>query len=335
MSEAVPEHNNLTMLFEWRHTRSKISRADLETWLNEWGKYWGYQVERGDTGYEHYQGVICLEKRRRPSEIKKLMLDAGFLTERFQPLCNTVAKTIRNADCILEGYCGKRDTRIEGPFKSQKASEQQYWPKQYRNKELNDWQDFVYQVVKEETEEADSRSIHWVYDWWGKHGKSVLTNVLRLQGNAIMIPPINDSKELLQAFCDQCIDREIRSPGAVFIDLPRAFPADTLRGIVSAMEAIKDGWTTDTRHRFKSWDCDTPSVWLFANCKPPPAALSNDRLNLWMFTTPYQDAELAPYEEGSENVDYPGYKPPDIKARQRELVERLSRKRKAADITEI
>jgi len=295
-------------LYTFRHTAEKISRDDLELWLNEWAKFWVYQIEQGDSGYIHYQGALCLMKKRRPQEIKNVMRkDDGFLPEYFEPMCSNEAKTIKTVEALADTYAAKKDTRLEGPFQSENVRKPVYISPQYANKEFRPWQRQVYNIIEREQKTLNTRNIHWVYDWWGNHGKSVLIHKMRLEGKALVLPTMNDHKEIVQAFCDMCMDRNIREPGGVFIDLPRAFPQKEMKGFASAMESIKDGYITECRNHFRDWDIKSPSIWMFANSAPPEGAFSADRLWIWMFSSPGPDATLVRYLPGAENTIVPGY----------------------------
>ena len=48
-----------------------ISSDDVKVFLKGWAKAWTFQKERGDEGYEHYQGRLSLIKKRRLPELIK------------------------------------------------------------------------------------------------------------------------------------------------------------------------------------------------------------------------------------------------------------------------
>jgi len=157
-------------------------------------------------------------------------------------------------------------------------------------------------VVEDETTpgKRNSRNIYWVYDWWGNHGKSTIMHYMRLQKKGIVLPAINDQKILVESFADICMAKNLRDPGAVFIDIPRAMSQLEMKGFSAAMESIKGGHVMETRNRFREWDCHSPSVWMFANTKCPHDAFTEDRCIQLMFTSKAKDAILTVYEEGAE-----------------------------------
>lgn len=61
-----------------------------------------------------------------------------------------------------------------------------------------------------------------IYDPQGNNGKSTLAAIAELTCDAIDLPPLNDFKDLIALLCNICMDKHLRAPGLVFVDLPRA-----------------------------------------------------------------------------------------------------------------
>lgn len=120
-----------------------------------------------------------------------------------------------------------------------------------------------------------------IYDPVGGHGKSTLAAICELTLGGIDLPPVNDSKELLQAMCDICRAKKERSPNPVFIDMPRAMDKGKLYGIYTAIEQIKKGKLVDLRYSYREWWIDSPAVWVMTNIEPDPDLLSRDRWKVW------------------------------------------------------
>lgn len=194
-------------------------------------------------------------------------------------------------------YVMKDETRVEGPW--DERVKEMYMPRHYRNiseEGFYPFQQTIWNTLKDDTK-FNSRQINLVYCRSGNKGKSTIAHMCRLKLNALVIPAIiNDAKELVQVACNMCMDRELRNPSAIFIDMPRAVNKDRLYGLYSAIEVIKDGYLYDVRNHFKSWDIDSPHVWVFTNTLPDTSMLSQDRWNIWTIGS---KNELISLEENS------------------------------------
>jgi len=270
----------------------------ITAWCNEWFKFWVFQHEKGDSGYEHYQREGSLRKKRRPTEIVGAMRNQGSIVPNYiAPIPTDQAQSIRNLQHLRERYASKVDTRINGPFFS--VTEDDFVPKQYRNKELTQWQAFVRSTGIHECDTLSDRYVHWVYDKEGGHGKSNLAMLLELEGKGIDLPSLNDFKELTQALCNCLKDRNNRDPGIIIVDLPRALPKSQMHGFTTACEQFKKGKVVDVRNHYSYWLFNTPSVWVFSNSKPPLGDLTADRWKIWCFDGPGINANLVPYVDTS------------------------------------
>ena len=72
-------------------------------------KKWAFQKERGESGYLHYQGRGSLWKKKRGSELRKLLNALNVGDMHSTP---TVTESI-SGDAF---YVMKVDTRVEGPW---------------------------------------------------------------------------------------------------------------------------------------------------------------------------------------------------------------------------
>lgn len=273
-----------TCVFQFRCSLTAITQPDLEAFCGSWFKHWVFQHEKGDTGYEHYQGIGSLKKRRRQPELVKAMREqGGFVPEYLQPSCAAESKKMKNVKAMLDSYAGKADTRVAGPWSSPDDSEI-YVPGHIRGKQLMGWQRQVYEIATTEHKSFDARTVHWIHDPVGGHGKSTFANVVEiLLREGICLPVVNDAKELSQMFANWIDDKKITHPGIVMLDLPRAMPKNQMNGFISALEELKNGKATDTRYHFKRVIFDPPSVWVFSNTLPDTGMLSKDRWTVWEF----------------------------------------------------
>ena len=258
-------------VYEWR--THEINFEKWKSWCNTWGKSWVFQLEKGEeTEKEHYQGLISLKTKRTKGECLSVM---SFLPEHFAPLSN---------NCIKSGsegfYQTKPDTRIEGPWKDSDVSI--YIPRQYRGLEnkLYEWQETIWDSANW----WEDRIINVIIDPTGNKGKSTIAALMELHGRGIDLPPTNDKKELIQSLADILIEKEIRTPRTLFIDIPRSDKQDKLYGLYAAIEQIKKGKVVDTRYKYKEWWFDSPVIWVFCNTIPHKGYVSSDRWKLWEIT---------------------------------------------------
>jgi len=291
--------NSLCKLYAFRLNIDLATIDELIVWCDEYFEYWVFQGERGDTGYEHYQGEGSLKKRRRKGEFVKMLHQHKALVPNYlEPLPTGEAKNIRKVEHLLDRYAAKADTRICGPFQSTRMKDA-FVPKHLRNKEYSPWQQWVMEQHAAEDAEEDTRTVHWIYDPVGHHGKSYLTQLADLRGEGLEAIALNDYKEITQALCNMMMDREIRDPKNIFIDLPRCLDKSKLHGFISAAEAIKNCKLVDVRNHYKEWRYNCPSVWIFSNTRPPKNALSADRWKVWEFDGPGHNAMLRPLQAES------------------------------------
>lgn len=286
----------------WDFTSFDVSDKDdyekFKLALKEKGKEWAFQLEETAAGKLHAQGRVSLRRKtRKPSGLFDW-------TAHWTPSSNGVSgwsgtgrsngdgtDNCSNTDASngkqmnLE-YCVKQRTRVAGPWRS--IDQPSYIPRQYRVALDRPFQRSIRQICKV----WDDRTINVLYCPVGNKGKSVCAHVMRLVDNAIILPVINDARDIIHAACDQLRGKQIRQPGGVFLDMPRAMNKDRLYGIYCAIEQVKSGWVYDTRHKWKEWDFDSPVIWVFTNRLPDQSMMSRDRWKIWTIN---DDLELVDY----------------------------------------
>lgn len=260
---------NACAVFDYTIKSKDLTVEDVKKWCKEWGKEWAFQKEQGKkSDYIHYQLRISLRsKTRTPPYLKG---------------AKPSVTSLENRDNNF--YVLKEDTRIEGPWTSK--DKEIFIPRQYRDiTKLYAWQNWLLNKLNE----REDRKIYFIYDKVGNNGKSTIAALCELKHNCIDVPPINDSKELMQIVSNICIDTDNRSPKAFFIDLPRAFDKKTLNGIFSAIEQIKKGKLYDTRYHYKAYWIDSPQIFVFSNEPPNFEYLSADRWICNSINSTYDD----------------------------------------------
>lgn len=268
---------------------------EIMKWADEWFTYWIFQGERGDeTGYEHWQGEGSLKKKQyQHIIIASMQRCKGVVPNYMQPIPSAQAKLIRGLADLKKRYAAKADTRINGPFESLPLRET-YVPAWIQGKEARGWQIPVLEIAEQEAAAMNLRTIHWVYDPDGNHGKSTLAAIMAIKGKGVILPTLNDAKEITQALCNKLMDADDHNPGMIFLDLPRAMNKTQMSGFISACEMIKNGIIMDVRNHYKEWWIEAVSLWVFANVLPPRKALSQDRWVVWEFDGPGVESNLIP-----------------------------------------
>lgn len=259
---------NASAVWDFRSNKDACSVEVLKGFLRVYAKKWCFQYERGETGYEHYQGRFSLIKKKRKGELMSVFKVNDVEVPNYLEPTTGACK----GDQL---YVMKVDTRVEGPWTDK--DEEIYIPKQIREKSLRVWQ----VSVVEKSQVFDDRTVNVIYDPVGNQGKSFLASYCSLFMKGIDLPPVNDAKELIQSMCDICEGKGLRDPNPVFIDLPRSQDKSRLHGIYNAIEQIKKGRLYDMRYKYKEWWIDSPSLWCFTNILPDVEYLSKDRWVIW------------------------------------------------------
>jgi hypothetical protein len=291
------DHQTMCAVWDWTFPQDGMEPDAFIELLKPVFKKWVFQVERGDSGYMHFQGRGSLHKRKRFGELKKLLKSGGM--EKMH-ISETVTENTKGAPF----YMTKLDTRVAGPFSDR--DEVSYVPRQYRGlmDSLYPWQ----RKVAESAKVFDARIINVIYDRDGNNGKSTVASLMELFEKGIDLPPVNDAEKLIQSMCDICMAREERKPSPVFIDMPRAMEKKKLHSMFVAIEQIKKGKLYDVRHHYKQWWIDSPAMWVFSNTEPELSFLSRDRWRIWTIDKNTQD--LVPHQSPPASVQqHYGFRP--------------------------
>lgn len=253
-------------LNRYKFTLKHESCPDKEVlikWMKANCKKWVFQLEKGDTGYVHFQGRFSLMKKRRKSELVHILQQV----EELKTTWLSPEVTTNDTDF----YETKEDTRIEGPWRD--VDKERYIPRQCREimDKLRPWQ----KQIQDDCGKWNVRKINLIYDPVGNIGKSTFVGLLGSQGLAQQLPVINDYRDLLAICCD------MPTANMYLIDMPRAIKKDKLGGLYSGIESIKSGFAFDTRYRYREKYFDSPNIWVFTNILPAMECLSTDRWIIW------------------------------------------------------
>ncbi len=263
-------------VWDFRLTASDTNEKEVEKWCRKHCKKWCFQKEKGESGYEHFQGRISFKSKKRLTGCKKI-----HATAHWCPTSNA------NRDNCF--YVTKEDTRIDGPWADQEQCDEDYIPRQIREMEtLRPWQ----QTIVDQATVWDTRTINVVIDKKGGMGKTCLMSYMRCHKIAKKLPGVNCHKDLMRMAYSVGVAR------CYTFDLPRAIDKTKLAGLYAALEELKSGYCYDDRYNFRDRVFDCPNIWLFTNKDPNLNLLSMDRWKLWKI----EDNELVRYQMENEFI---------------------------------
>lgn len=239
-----------------------------------WCKSWCFQKERGDTGYEHWQGRVSLIKKRRLNDLVTKWCVGGHIS-----ITSGAVSKSNQFDYVM-----KADTCIEGPWIDTEYEDPPPLTRQLKDfleLPLRPWQ----QQLKNSISVRNDRSIILVYDPTGNSGKSIFAEYLEYQGLAWEVPPMRNLEDIMQC----CMS--IKPQTAYLVDLPRAMKKDKLSEFYSGLESLKNGTTYDKRYNFRKRRMDRPQVVVFSNTLPCWDYMSQDRWEVYQMV----NLALVPY----------------------------------------
>lgn len=230
----------------------KYRIESVKNWLNKISKKWCFQLERGESGYYHYQGRFSLKVKSRLNNV-------------YNPGKAHLSIT-SNENSGNDFYVTKIETRIKGPWSNKDIE----IPDDIDGIELYQWQKDVLNGKR------NKRKINVIYNEAGGIGKSTLLRYALVHELASWIPAINDYKDIMRIAYD-CPVRPI-----YIIDMPKAMKKDKLSQLYTGIEHLKDGIIFDDRYHFKYKVIRKPEVWVFTNTYPKLDYLSKDKWKIWV-----------------------------------------------------
>lgn len=245
-----------------------MSLKSLHSLLMKECKSFVFQLEEGQSGYRHYQGMISLKKKKRFQQVVEML---GCHIEVAQ---NPFA---------LKQYCQKRETRVAGPWDEKSVMIRD----RFLEFEPFEWQKQILDIIKEE---PDDRTIHWYYSpTKGKMGKTLLAKHICIENrDAIFVS--GKSADIKSGICSMD-----EAPKIVIFYFTK-----TNEEYVSyeAIESVKDGIFFSGKYESGMKLFDNPHVICLANFKPKKNALMTDR---WHIVNIEDDTNSPSDSEYSEN----------------------------------
>lgn len=230
-------------------------------------KKWIFQLERGDVAKKlHVQGRIDLHKKARCLTVlnelcRSLKFPKPWVT--IKPEANTGGSF---------SYCMKDDTRVDGPW----SDSQLYFARDLAcMKTPLPWQAQVTDWIKAD---PDDRTVHWVFDPMGCHGKSKLCKWLCYNKLAERVP-MGTATQIKSAVL------AIGASRCYVVDIPRVRGSEETReALFSALEDIKNGWVQSAMYgKHSVLMMEPPHVVCFSNELPKFSLASMDRWRVWGF----------------------------------------------------
>lgn len=257
----------------WDFTLSAAenSKEAITAFLEGYAKKWAFQKEKGaENGFEHYQGRMSLIKKKREGELYKAMREANlvFSGAAVRPTCGATFND-ENLKYVL-----KQDTRIEGPWTSEDAEEDNYIPSDLRLTPT--WNAMQERVIGWISKPPNRRTIHCVVDPVGNNGKSFMAMWAWAHKKAVYIPFFTEAKDLMRMV------HGLPKYGCYFIDLPRALSHKAMHEIYGGIEQLKTGMIYEDRYRFRMEMIEPCHVVVFTNRMPDFNLASADRWHVWV-----------------------------------------------------
>jgi len=244
---------NAVCIWDFTISKDKCTYDQVIEFCKKDCKKWCFQEEKGESGYEHFQGRVSLKVKARKGP------NWGFGEHWGISHCSDD-----------EFYVSKEDTRVAGPWCDRDA----YIPKQVRGIVLRPWQS----AILDNRLVWDTRTINCVVCPTGNIGKSTLVTYAGAHKLARRIPMMDSYKDFMRMVMD-CPKSSL-----YLVDFPRSLNKINCAGFWSAIETVKDGYAYDDRYGFREEYFDCPNIWVFMNSAPDFEFLSRDRWVLWEVT---------------------------------------------------
>lgn len=204
-----------------------------------------FQEETGEKGTPHLQGTICLKKKQRLTELKKLNNEIHWENTK------SVAASLV--------YCSKAETKT-GKIYTHGIE----IPEPLEIEEPYGWQKEVIDIIKTK---PDKRSIYWFWEPKGNVGKTTLCKYLVVKHNALIVT--GKSSDMFHAIAKNPKKRTI-----IIVDVPRSAQDFINYG---AIEQIKNGLIFSGKYEGSQMVFNCPHVIVFSNDTPEIEKLSLDR----------------------------------------------------------
>lgn len=289
-----PEHGDISNLV---YLDTELHRQSLDI------NYVIYQLEKGTSGTEHYQGYVQFTKRKTLNQVKAIFGSRSHLeVARGSPqsnkeYCSKEESRVLEQPVIehgtIRGGQGKRNDIEEfvnvassQPLSTQSLIEQfgpilakyprfvrtvvdHYTSPRVLTPTLDPRPGWQSELFLDLATEPHPRTVRWYYDPVGGTGKSLFARRFSIGGD-----PIHPRAYLITGGRFADIFHGYRNERVVFFDWARdnqeTFP-------YSVVENFKNGYFLNTKYEVLSKYFNSPHVVIFANFEPDQTKLSQDR----------------------------------------------------------
>jgi hypothetical protein len=250
-------------------------------------KMYQWQLERGEGETLHIQGCVVFEEPTRFRTLKAKL--PAFHLEK-----------CRNSKEAL-AYCGKEDTRVEGPWSMGLPKVPAKVMDPLLGKSLYPWQKSVLEliakpVVEAAKETAHQRQIHWYHEPVGNTGKTSLCKHLLLsQPDRVFYYQGSVKKGDLAHGLVKWKEDHGDWPEVLLVDIPRDGGCD-----YSALESAKNGMLFSGKYETAMILMNPPYILVLANHYPNVSKFSADR---WVIHDVPVVGVKRPFSAVSESIE--------------------------------
>lgn len=211
------------------------------------------QRERGESGTEHFQGVIQFKHQVDFNILKAL--DPAIHWEKCRALSQALA------------YCTKAETRIDGPWAVG-------WeiPESIRTLDTGSLRPWQHQLLEYIDEGQGDRSILWLWECAGNVGKTAMAKLLAVKRGALVLG--GKGADIRYGVSQWIRQRPLRIAIFHFTRTNEQFIS------YEAIEAVKDGIFFSSKYESGMVVFNPPIIICFANYRPEEAKLSADRWDI-------------------------------------------------------
>lgn len=267
----APRQEN--QLKSWFFTFNNFTRPDdieiLETVFKKICYKYIFEVEVGEEGTEHLQGVIFLKNKMRWSEFKlsdKIHWEGTKNNEKAIKYCQKDYQEGKTKEIFFFGMKLKKPLKLISPDRL--------------------YQKEILEII---SKEPDDRKIHWFYEDIGNVGKSQFTKYLVNKYDAIFIDEGKKADLMNHTLTAYQNDNDL---SLFIIDIPR----DNFNKVsYKSLEAIKNGMIYSPKYEGGQCLFNSPHIIIFCNYPPETSKLSLDRWDIREIQKDYSSKKIDAY----------------------------------------
>lgn len=310
--EKAPEIRKKTWVFTWNNPRV-LDLPFLKQLFDQLAAKYVFQLEAGEQGTPHVQGVVAFRSARTFSAVRNLHPQVD--TDRWH------WEVCRNWR-LSALYCQKEEGRLDGPWTGGDVPRPKKRVRDWWDPELaSQWQRDLLSVL---SGPPDPRKVYWLWEATGGTGKSTFARHLvgfneRFRGRSIVLS--GKFSDVSYAVVNHVLgDPERSGRGSaeqtdtgsdldlVIFDLERAAGNHVS---YKAIENLKNGMIFAPKYKSRMALFEKCHVVVFSNEPPDESKMSRDRWEVWHIAVP-RDAPPSPRSNEQEFNDWLAPTPPDM-----------------------